>query len=343
MKPAFPEIVGNQTLRERLRDEILNETLSHAYILEGADGSGKHTLALQLSAALSCEAKNDPDQPLPCGKCASCKRILGGHSTDVIYKSRGEKATLGVDVIRDLKQDIYIPPNDTAVKVYIIEDAHLMTDQAQNALLLSLEEPPSYILFLLLCKNATLLLETIRSRAPTLRTEPIPTAKIGEHLCRTVGEAAALKQSDPTEFYEILAAADGSIGSALALLNSKLRRPIIAKRHAAREFVTLCSARHNSVAVLRFFKALGTKRDELLEQFSSILLCLRDLLLCKQTENAPLCFFADREEACALAYHFTTPELLSLCEQVSRTMDSLRMNANVRLALTALAVNTGLL
>ena len=342
-KLAFPSIIGNKRLCGRLRDDILDGTLSHAYIIEGAAGTGKHTLARQIAAALSCENRESPSHPLPCGSCLSCRKILGGFSPDLLFRNRGDKTTLGVEVIRELRQDILVAPNDTEVKVYVIEDAHLMTPQAQNAFLLTLEEPPKYVLFLLLCESTATLLETIRSRAPTLRTEPIDAEEIGRYLTENVAEAEALKKSTPEEFSEILASADGSIGRALELLDPKARRPILARRKLARDFVSLCTGRKNTVTVLKYLNSLSQKRDELTEQLSSILLCLRDLLLCKQTENAPLCFFADREDACTLAYTFTTPTLLHYCEQISAAMDSLRVNANVRLTLTTLAVNTGLL
>ena len=94
---------------------------------------------------------------------------------------------------------------------------------------------------------------------------------------------------------------------------------------------------------MRFLNGLPQKRNELSEQLSVALVCLRDLLLCKQTEQAPLCFFADRDEACTLAYGFTTPALLSLCDRVSQALDQLQRNANVRLVITMLATQTGLL
>lgn len=343
MKLAFPNVVANEPLRRRLQDDLLRDKLSHAYIIEGPTGSGKHLLALQLAAALSCENRRMQDLPLPCSVCPSCKKILGKYSTDVIFKNRGDKATLGVEVIRDLRQDVYIPPNDNATKVYIIEEAHLMTVQAQNAFLLTLEEPPAYVLFLLLCENASRLLETVRSRAPVLRTEPIAPQEIGHYLCTTNAEAKKLRESATQEFDEILASADGSIGRAIALLDSKRRRPILQKRQLARDFVTLCTGRKESGAAIQYLNRLGQKREEIAEQMGTTLLCLRDLLLCKQTENAPLCFFADREEACALAYHFTTPELLMLCEHVQNVIDRLQANANVRLTLTAFASGVGLL
>lgn len=343
MKDAFSDIVGNRALCDRLVSDLTEGRLSHAYIIEGPAGTGKHTLALRIAAALACERATDASVSLPCHTCPSCRKILSGNSVDVIYINRGDKATLGVDPIRALRGDVYIAPNDTSVKVYIIEDAHLMTQQAQNAFLLTLEEPPEYVLFLLLCESATALLETVRSRAPTLRTEPIPPADIGAHLLRVNPEAVLLKRNAPEEFSELLVAADGSIGRALELLDPKARKPILAQRELAKEFVRLATARRDGVATMRMIASLGQKRDEISSQLSTVLVCLRDLLLLKQTESAPLCFFADREEASALAYQFTIPSILRLYDTVSNAIDALGQNRNVRLTLTALAVGAGLL
>lgn len=343
MKQAFCDVVANIALRERLKSELYNNTVSHAYILEGAQGTGKHMLAMRIAAALACEKKQDETAPLPCHTCPSCKKILTFKSPDVIFINRGDKATIGVETVRNLRQDVYVAPNDISAKVYIIEDAHLMTVQAQNAFLLTLEEPPPYVLFLLLCESAAPLLETVRSRAPILRTEPIPAELIGEHLCKISTEASLQKRNDPAEFMEITAAANGSIGKALALLDPKTRKPIIAKRETARAFVRLCSARKSGAAALRFLNTLPQKREELTDLLGIVLYCLRDLVLCKQTENAPLCFFADREEAASLSYSFTTPELLRLCDCICKATAQLRGNANVRLTLTEMAVHAGLL
>ena len=343
MRPAFTDIIGNLPLRRRLCHDVESGSLSHAYIIEGERGSGKHTLALRLAAAIACEHRTDPLRPRPCLECPSCKKILAGNSPDVIYVNKGDKATLGVDEIRILKSDVYVAPNDLSVKLYVIEDAHLMTPAAQNAFLLTLEEPPAYVLFLLLCESTATLLETVRSRAPTLRTEPIEPTQIGEHLRATVPEAKKMYSDAPSEFGELLASANGSIGRAIALLDPKLYKPLSERRKRARTFVRICGEQHKSTAAMRFLLTLPQKRDELTEQCNEILLCLRDLLLCKQTENAPLCFFGDREEACTLAYGFTTPALLSLCEGVTRAIERLRVNANVRLTLTALASDCGFL
>ena len=343
MRPILSDVVANERLRARLGDELTTGKLSHAYILSGERGFGKHTLALHLAAALACEHHKDAQTPLPCLSCPSCRKILEGNSPDVIYVGRGDKATLGVDPIRELRQDVYIPPNDLSVKVYIIEDAHLMTQQAQNAFLLTLEEPPAYVLFLLLCENPSLMLETVRSRAPVLRLEPVQNELILQHICQKVPEAKRMWESDRVALEEIVVAADGSIGRALELLDPKLYKPLSDRRELARTFARLCASPKNTVETMRFLNSLGAKRDELIEQFSTMLICLRDLLLCKQTENAPLCFFSDREEASSLAYAFTTPPLLTLCDCVSDATDRLRANANVRLTVIAMAQECNLL
>ncbi len=343
MKDAFPGVIGNDRLRRHLRDDILSSRFSHAYILEGAAGRGKHTLALQIAAALSCEKKNADGTPLPCGVCPTCRKILSGNSPDVISISRGDKSTLGVEAIRLMHSDVLIAPHESDVKIYIIEDAHLLTVQAQNAFLLTLEEPPAYVCFLLLCESTAPILETVRSRAPTHRLEAIPTDRIGTYLRETDPAANALFLQSPAEFSELLIAADGSIGRAKKLLDPKERKPMVERRDAAKEFVRLCSGHRNSTAVLAYLSGLGQKRDELIEQCNTLSLCLRDLILCKQTEQAPLCFFSNREEAFNISYRFSSPELFRLHGCVEEAIDRLRMNANVRLTLTALASHAGLL
>lgn len=343
MKQAFTDVVGNLALRQRLLDDIMQKRLSHAYILEGKAGTGKHTLALRIAASLACLSASNDSLPLPCMQCAACRKILSGNSPDLFYINKEDKATLGVDVIRALKSNLYIAPNELDVKIYIIEEAHLMTEEAQNAFLLTLEEPPSYVLFLLLCETTATLLETVKSRAPTLRTEPLDISQIQGYLFQKSSDAANLQKNAPQELDELLVASDGSIGKALELMREETRKPLLAKRKAAREFVRLATERRNSVAVLRYLNTLGKKRDELISSMQMIQLCLRDLLLLKQTEEAPLCFFANREEALSLAYSFTSPELLKLCDLISEVCTRLQKSANVRLTLTAFAADAGLL
>ncbi len=343
MRSVFPGFVGNEALCSRMCEDIEAGRLSHAYIIEGPDGSGKHTLAKLIAAALSCERKGDASQPLPCTVCPTCRKILSGNSPDLTVIGREDKATLGVEAIRNLRRDIAVAPNDLSVKVYVIEDAHLLTTQAQNAFLLTLEEPPPYVLFLLLCRDAGALLETIRSRAPTLRTRPIPAESIREYLIKNHREAALLASSAKEELDEIVAAAGGSIGQALLFLDPKVRKTLLKYRQNAREFVRLAASRRGASEILELFNAFPQKREELAVQLEVLLLCLRDLLLTLQTDASPLCFFFDREEACRLAYAYSTPGLYAVCNSVEHAGNRLRANANIRLLLTTLGVEAGLL
>lgn len=151
----------------------------------------------------------DEDGPLPCGKCASCRAILGGRDPDVITVSRGDRATLGVEQLREVLDQLYIAPNWHEDKIYLIEDAQTMTAQAQNALLIALEEPPRHVRFLLLCTEPEAMLETIRSRAPMLRMAYISPELMQEWLIAHDRAAASLAEANPDEFTAITLAADG--------------------------------------------------------------------------------------------------------------------------------------
>ena len=133
-------IVGNERLRQKLCLDILAGRLAHAFIIEGKRGTGKHTLALNTAAALACSAKDATDSDVPCGTCPECKKIFEGKSPDIITVGCEGKTTLGVDAVRFLKEDVHTVPNDLDFKLYIIEDADKMTVQAQNALLLTLDQ-----------------------------------------------------------------------------------------------------------------------------------------------------------------------------------------------------------
>ena len=181
MNNAMPNVVGNEKLRRRLYDDIIAGSISHAYIISGPRGSGKHTVAMSSIAALACENKGEAGYPLPCCECPSCRKILEKKSPDV-YTIEKDGASVKIAQIRELQGGVRYLPNELDHKIYIIEDTHTMTEQAQNALLLTLEEPPSYIIFFLLCESEEKLLETVKSRAPILRTEPISNEKIKEYL-----------------------------------------------------------------------------------------------------------------------------------------------------------------
>ena len=160
---GFETLLGNERLKENLRSSISRGRVSHFYLISGPEGSGKHTLAALLAAAILCKSGDRP-----CGTCAACRRVLGAGHPDFITVDDPEKKTVPVDLVREARTDMYIRPNEADHKIYLSPRAHDMRDESQNALLKILEEPPSYGVFILLTNNSDRMLPTIRSRCTEL-------------------------------------------------------------------------------------------------------------------------------------------------------------------------------
>ena len=347
----FPNIVGNEALKHRLSKDIAENMLSHAYIIEGQVGSGRHTVALNVAAAIECEVEGGEidlfgsvkQTKRPCGECASCKKILEGKSPDILIVGLEEdKVTIGVETVRNVKNEMFTAPNDLSVKVFIIEDADKMTSQAQNAFLLSLEEPPEYILFFLLCENSGNLLETVRSRAPIIRTEKLKAEETEGFLLGNSNTASDFEALTEEDRKLLIFLSDGSIGRAIALLDTKTRDRIIEHRKDAETIISLMADK-NSAKAFETLVALGNKRNEVSEKLSFLQYALRDLLLLKKDENAPMCFYCNREDALETSTHFTANSLLSLYNAASTARDDLEANSNVKLTLMNMLHNASLI
>jgi len=169
MEHFLDAVYGNERARRLIGRDILDGKQHHAYILEGPTGSGKHLLAQEIAKSLLC--RREKPNVLPCGICPLCRKIDALSCTDVLYINSGERATISVETVREALASLAYAPDEGNYKVYIIEDGEKMTVQAQNALLLSLEEPPAYAVFLLLVNDAAALLETIRSRCTIFSME----------------------------------------------------------------------------------------------------------------------------------------------------------------------------
>ena len=160
---------GNERLKDQLVRQERGRGLSHAYILSGPAGSGRHTLAGQLAAAMLCTGSGEK----PCGRCADCLKTAKGIHPDVSVITGPEAGKpIAVDQVRALRADAYIRPNEGIRKVYLLEGADRMNAPAQNAMLKLLEEGPLYAAFLLIAGNAGGLLQTVRSRCEELTLLP---------------------------------------------------------------------------------------------------------------------------------------------------------------------------
>lgn len=337
MKIIFPAIAGNPFLKARLAPKLLGGALPHALILEGKAGSGKRTIATGIAMAAACEKKGDPTAPLPCGECEACRKIRERLSPDILRISRAPgKATLGVDAVRAVRESVRAVPNDLDIKVYIIEDAETMTVQAQNALLLTLEEPPRYVLFLLLTTDAGALLETIRSRAPVYRTQPVEEAEMREYLTAHSPEAARLFANSPEAAAEILRLSGGSIGEALSHIAGAEREALLLARENAAGVCRMLAERTSPSELLTLMLSFPRSRDELTAQLELLRLSLRDLCLLSRTEEAPLCFYTDRETAAETAGRLPLSRWMRCARAVDGAIDALDANANVVLVITRL-------
>ena len=208
----FESLVANHMLKETLAGMINSQRLSHSLLLQGEAGTGKRTLAGLIAQAVLCQGTGER----PCGICSACYKVQKGIHPDVI--TVGAEAlrpqSFHIGVVRELRSQAFVAPNEGCKKIYILQNAQNMTVQAQNALLKILEEPPEHAMFILICENRSSLLETILSRC-TVFTLHAP----DEEEC-----ARYLQQRKPgLEQQAYLSAAwesGGNIGRALELLES---------------------------------------------------------------------------------------------------------------------------
>ena len=342
VKQYMSRIVGNRELCEKLCHDVLASKLSHAFILEGARGTGKHTVALNVAAALACSKKHTSPR-VPCYECPECRKVLEAKSPDVITVGSKDKATLGVDIVRFLREDVRTVPNDLDFKIYVIEDADKMTVQAQNAFLLTLEEPPSYVRFIMLCENADLLLETVRSRAPVLRMQPIATDELDAYLCANDRRAAQMKLSSPAEYAELLIASAHGIGTALYYLEPKNFANIKESRSLVTQFCDVATSGEGARAALPLIARLPQKRDTLIPILEMLSLAVTDLLMIKKNDDARLCFFSDRALAIEISDRVSMSFLYDLATAVITAIDNISINANVRLTLIKLLSDTDMI
>ena len=180
---GFEALLGNDRLKKNLAESLAKKHISHFYLISGPAGSGKHTLARLLAAAILCQGRGRP-----CLSCGPCRKVMEGNHPDVITVEDPEHKNVAVRVIREARADVFVVPNESERKVYLFPQD--MGVEGQNALLKVLEEPPSYAVFLILTDNAEKLLPTVRSRCRELKLKALPRDVLLGQLKREFPEAA---------------------------------------------------------------------------------------------------------------------------------------------------------
>ncbi len=176
---GFKDIIGQEHIKEYLQNAISQKKIAHAYIIQGERFSGKEFITKVFAAALQCEKQGTE----PCGECRSCRQVQSGNQPDIIYVRHERPNSIGVEDVRSqVNSDIAIMPYSSPYKIYIINAGEMLTDQAQNALLKTLEEPPAYAVLIILTTNLEALLPTILSRCVVLHMKPVQDGLVKEYL-----------------------------------------------------------------------------------------------------------------------------------------------------------------
>ena len=280
----FKDIIGQESIKKHLQTAIKTGNLSHAYIINGEYGSGRQTIASALAKTIQCQSKTDDTDA--CGVCTSCKQAESHNHPDIKYITH-DKTSISVNDIREqLNNDISIKPYSSEYKIYIIPDANKMTEQAQNALLKTIEEPPVYAIIILLTENCDSLLPTIRSRCVTLTMNPVDKDKICTYLENKF-------QLEPEQAQIAANYCQGNIGKAIRFASSS--DFIEMKNQVLKLLKNLDSM--DIASIIDTIKEFSTHKNDINDYLDLMLLWYRDVLMFKVTKDANLLLYSDEYSA----------------------------------------------
>lgn len=311
---GFKDIIGHEQIIEHLQNAIRMDKVSHAYIFNGPAESGKMMLAEAFAMALQCEKKESE----PCLSCRSCKQAIDHNQPDIIYVTHEKPNTIGVDDIRkQLNNDIVIKPYSSRYKIYIVDEAEKMNQQAQNALLKTIEEPPAYAVILLLTTNADSFLPTILSRCITLNLKAVKDSEIKSYLMKTY--------QIPDYQADVCAAfAQGNVGKAIKLASSESFNELKAATLQLMKRLDDIDLYEMTAAV----KQISEYKLEINDYFDLMMIWFRDILYMKATNDVNGLIFQDevydiKKQAAKRSYN-GIENILEALEKAK-----IRLNANV--------------
>ncbi len=321
----FEDIKGQERLKEHLMDACAKGQISHAYLISGEKDSGKMMLAKRFAASILCEHRTPAGDA--CGRCHSCKQIETDNHPDVIYVSHEKPNTISVDDIRvQVNHDIMTKPYASDHKIYIIDEAEKMNEQAQNAILKTIEEPPAYAIIMLLSANAAVFLPTIRSRCIQLEMKPVS----DEIIRRTLMD----EEQVPDYLAQVSSAfAQGNLGKAIRLSRSEEFREM--KDHVVSVVRRIDRAPYSERMDME--KEMEAYKDSMNEYLDLLLVWYRDVLLLKSGGSKEKLIFSDQvwqieKQAKAADY----AGLNGIIEAIADARNKIAANVNLSLVLELL-------
>ena len=320
---SFKDVVGHKDIINYIRNAVSMDQVTHAYILNGERGAGKKLLAKLFATTLLCE-EGGPD---PCNVCHSCRQAESGNHPDIIWVTHEKPNSISVDDIREqVNQTIMIKPYQGPYKIYVIDHADIMTPQAQNALLKTIEEPPQYAVIMLLTENAEMLLPTITSRCVMLKLRYIRDVLIKKYLMETL-KVPDYKADMCTAF------AQGNMGRAIMLANSEHYNEI---REEAVQTLKYIHEMELS-EVIQAVNRVSAYKLEISDYLDIMVVWYRDVLLYKATRDIEVVVFKEELESIREQARKSSYEGIQLIiTSFDRAKDRLRANVNFELVMELL-------
>ena len=336
---TFDDVSGQMAVTQTLKTQLITGKMSHAYLFTGSRGTGKTSCAKILAKAVNCE---HPDGGNPCNRCAACKAIDDGTCMDVLEIDAASNN--GVDNIRDLRDDAVYTPSQVKKRVYIIDEVHMLSLSAFNALLKIIEEPPEHLLFILATTELHKVPATILSRCQRFSFRRISQEDIAARL-----QYVAYQENidlDEAAARVIARLADGGMRDGLSLLDQCASATVgeltaeavytclgIAGERKCGQLLSSIAA-HNTKEALQLFNQLYTDGKDLGAMLDELACLIRDLLVLKTAPGAGITMLsgvASDEEVKTLSAHLSSGELVRMMGLVQQTMADFSRSASRRM------------
>lgn len=319
---TFEEIVGQEHITRTLRNQIMAGRVGHAYLFNGGRGTGKTSAAKVLARAINCLNPKDGE---PCNECEICKAALSGSLTDIVEMDAASNNS--VDDVRSIREEVNFLPTVAKYRVYIIDEVHMLSTGAFNALLKTLEEPPSYVIFILATTEKHKIPVTILSRCQKYDFKRISVDTITNHLVSLMEKEKV--DADEKALRYIARAADGSMRDALSLLDQCIAfylgqtltyDNVLEVLGTADTSVFSALLRnilnHDSIAALDIIDSMITEGRELSQFLSDFLWYLRNLLILKDQEGAEESLDMSKETIAALKEECSMVDTIALLRYI---------------------------